>query len=530
MVALASYLAKKTGKANIIKTYQNLCNKKKELEAQLAYKSLPNTNVIVRWLALQKLQERFYSTQYAQGVVKTEQKEVEKQLLLLARKQIDDASESMAAKNYRKVILDSFDWLVHLTTPGYTTEFCNERDQLVVLAKKAVEEQMKSSSVVATVPASQEIPEEKLKQLRDQFNKFLSNYRDYQRKWQFAQAMREIDPIAEKAEKLKEIYPTDPDLLKITDIHKEVKLLMKAWDYAIEGAASLTGRSRTLFLKNGAIKAGKIEKYQEGKIYLSFKNAETKKKQVDAISLSDLKLTSLASFITHNNKKNPEVYVALACLYYINNADLLCNSASDRAVKLGISSTEVSKFQEWAKKVLEERNTRLAISAQKRTDIQTAFEQHREELRLNRLRKKAKNLIAKILKEYLRHNDKMVLEYLHTLKIEVGDKPGGRDELVKLNYILKNEEGQSLSKIASTSFVYCPYCRNTGEIKCPKCKGEGKIKGKVRWLSGKDGIKIEKPDEYCDRCKGTGVIDCPYCYEKKHNRIYIMVKDYFCNF
>ena len=71
-------------------------------------------------------------------------------------------------------------------------------------------------------------------------------------------------------------------------------------------------------------------------------------------------------------------------------------------------------------------------------------------------------MIYKMLEEYKNHKEIAVLDYLVRLKEEIGDQPNGRDELVKLNYILKQEEGHSLSAIADNAYNYCLMCSAVG--------------------------------------------------------------------
>lgn len=523
IASLESYIASKANKG-VFENYQKLLLKQKEFQIEKKHKELELKNEMSHFFNLEKLIAEYTQTLYAKEKLLPEQKNVEQKIVALVKKEIEDLSDLFVAKSYDAIVPKAIDWMRQELIKVYPKEdFKDQVELLAEVAQKAYAEQTKKeASVVQAKPAAVET---NLDSLRKEFNEFLAKYRNYQKSRSFSKAMKEIEPIAEKAKALKEKYAEDPDIIKILNTHKEIALLNKVWDYAVEGAVALKGKSKVLFVNNVPPVSGTILKYENGNVHI-----ETKNNQVKEIALTDLASHSLSSLALHQNSKNAELHTALACFYYVSKEDSLCRDAVNNALKQGASSTDVEEYQKWSLAMLEESKKKLSDSERIKEEEQAKQQQNIEEVRLERIRRKAWNLVKTIIRDYKNHEETQVLEGLNTLKTEVGDEPGGRDELIKIHYIVKKEEGQGLKEMASNAFEYCNYCRNDGMVKCPDCKGEGKILGQERWLKGDKGIKITTPTKHCNRCKGSGEIYCPGCYDKRHNRRYILIKEYYNSF
>ncbi len=514
---------------SIWKSYQKLQAKKYELQAQSETEKLSKENPIQYWNALNKIAAKYSETTYAHEGLATEQKNAQEQILSLLRKYSGDAQENFASKNYELLLEKNMENLQGMLSITYDNpEIQQELSLLLDSSKRALEEirLQKQQAAVLTVAPSKELENIELDTLKKDYNDFISKYRELLTQCKFQEAFSKIQPIAQKAEEFKSKYPEDIDLPKVAETFQEVKMLNKVWDYTIENAAALKGKpAPLLFTRKGKPIVGLITKYDESKITVE------KDGKSEVFELADLMPRSVGTLSLIGNEKNVELYQALVSYYYINNEDILCNETAEAGIKIGLLASSIEKQQKWAAGVLEERKRKLDSRTQKIAEEQKLLAQRQEENRIERMRQEASVLVRQIVEDYRANKDQIVLEYLYTLKTKIGDQPGGRDELIKINYTLKKEEGQSLAKIAENAYNRCPFCRNSGEMKCRLCKGEGIIEGEERQI-GKDGeyTTIKGKKKYCEACKAKGVIDCPYCSEKRNNRRYIMIKDYYNNF
>lgn len=523
VASLENFLENKINKG-FLESYQKLLLKQKEYQVEKKHKEISFQNEISHFFTLDKLIAQYEQTQYAKEKLALEQKNLEQKIVNQIKKETEEMSDLFVAKSYEALIPKSIEWLKQTLAQAYPKEEFKEQVELLAeMSLKAYSEQNKKEVTPALVTKA--TPETSLDSLKKEFLEFLPKYRNYQKNREFPKALKEIQPMVEKANALKEKNAEDPDILKILSTYKEITLLNKVWDHAIEGAVALKGKSKVLFLQNIPPIGGKIVKYENGNI-----NIEVKDSQIKEIALTDLTPSSLASLALHQNSKNGELHTALACFYYVTKEDALCRDSVNNALKNGASNTDVEEYQKWSLAILEETQKKLSESERLKEEDQAKRQQNIEEVRMERLRKKAWNLIKNIIRDYKNHNELHVLEGLNTLKNEVGDHPGGRDELIKIHYIVKKEEGQGLKEMASNAFEECSYCRKDTTVVCPDCQGEGKIEGKERWLKGDKGIKIVTPSKHCTRCKGSGKIYCPACYEKRSNRRYIMIKEYYNSF
>lgn len=512
--ALENFLDEKIGKGLWGENYQRLSLRRKEYQAENAYKKLPN-DLIARWIALAKTMVQYQETNYAKENLRQEQKKLEEQIVLLGKKQVEELSDLLAGKNYDQLTAKSMDWLSQILSEAYPIEgFQKQIESVGNLCKKASVEYSTKSEPVAPLVSKEAQEKDALQSLKKEFNEFLIKYRNYQKDREFQRAFNDMQPILSKLESLQDKYSEDPDVGKMLKIFREIILMQKLWDRAMEGAEFLQGKSVFLLLQNLPPIAGTIKQYRDGRIHIETMDRETRKPRVKTIALNDLAPNSLANLALQQNPKNAELYTALACFYYIEKEDSLCRSAINNALKNGASNSDIEEYQNWAMGILEETKKKLAAMDRANEDELSRQQQNNEEVRMERLRAKAKNIVRGILKDYKDHRETQVLDGLYILKTEVGDRPGGRDELIKLHFVTKKEEGQGLKEIALSAYEYCAACRNSANIKCPDCKGEGKIEGKERWFKGDKGIKIKMPDKYCNRCKATGDIYCPTCYEK----------------
>jgi len=438
----------------------------------------------------------------------------------------EDASKSMN-NNIAQTIELTLQPLADMVNQGYPQpEIQQEIQNLFQIQSQALDITKKISQVSSTeTPIPKELTAEDLDNLKQEFNNFLPDYRRDTEEWKFQELFSKLQPMSAKAEELRAKYPDDPDLIKINDLFNEVKLLTKAWDYAIEGAASLPGKTVILFPKKAKPISGTVLSYEESKITIK------KEQGTEVIALQELAPRSIRTLALRNvekNDRNAEPYLALSAFFYITKDENECIEAIEAAQKLEASLASVERYQKWASGVIEEKKRRFEQRTQLGSDEQRLAEQKQEEQRLAKLRQDAWALVRQLLIEYRHNRCDVVLQYLCTLKTKIGDKPGGRDELIKIHYDIKKTEGHSLSTIASNCYYNCPFCRNSAEFKCRECKGEGFIQEPDRWIDKE--IKIEGKKKFCTTCNGKGIVDCPYCREKRKNPNYIMIKDYYSQF
>lgn len=533
MTQIQTFLESKMGKLPLWEMhnlYLALCQEK---EAEEAFQRLKTQNIVERYLVLDKLIRKYNITKYAKETLVPELKKLEEEVVLLSQRQVEELEKLSQDPESKELTIKAVAWLQKMLSVSLPLEGVTKEAEKLAQIVKTYEERLlttptKEEPIAQTNPAVKD----EWSVIKKEFQAFLPKYRNYQKSWNFHKALTEMQTIVQKAQPYQEKAGEEADFIKMENLLEEAKLLAQAWDYIIEGTQALKGKEETLvFIKGSAPMMAKVVKYQEGKVFIEGSNrGQENEKQQTAVAIKDLTPHFLGVLATKNNAKNPDVYVALAAFYYIINEEAECRESVQNALKYGSTHKRLDEYQKWASGLLTERKEREAEKARLKEEEIARQKGLAEEARMEKLRRKAWDIVKKVLQEYRLHNEKEVLEALYTLKIEVGDKASGRDELVKIHYIVKKEEGQGLKEMASNSFEYCPPCRNSAVIKCPECKGKGFIEGKTITLSGEKDIKYKQPDKPCHRCNGKTEIDCPDCREKRHDRKYQMIKDYYNNF
>lgn len=512
-----------------LEEYVKLLKKKSEMQAQEQYALIPKNNPCQQWHAINRLLLQYSETQFAKDTLIPEEKNIREQLINQLKQQVEEANLAITNKEHTQALEKTVQYMANATQEAYPAEMQECFQALQNIHQQAIHlmQQAPAVSVEVTETTNKELTPAELDNLKQEFYSFLPEYRRNVEEWKFQELFSRLQPMAVKAEEFRAKYPDDPDLIKITDVFHEIKLLTKAWDYAIEGAASLQGKDITLWLKKNKTVIGRVLKYEESKLSIQ-KDQKDQKPQI--VDLKELAPRSIGMLALYNSDKseNAEPHLALTAFYYINKKENECLESIESAQKLDASIASVERYQKWAVGVKEERKKNIDQRAQQLSEEQRTAEQKQEEQRLAKLRQEAWTLVKQMLIEYRLNRDEVVLQYLCTLKTQIGDKPGGRDELIKIHYDIKKTEGHSLSTIASNSYYRCPFCRGDGNLKCRECKGEGFTKTADRWID-KD-VKISGEERFCTTCNGKGIIDCPYCQKKRQNPNYIMVKDYYGQF
>lgn len=504
-------------KSPVMKEYASLLQKRREFQGIKAYQGLAvqqNLSPIAQWLRLKELTAAYQDTQYA-AKMDEELKNLENQVLALARTKTQEADEMMTAQKYAQLINQTLRWLHDVTKASCPSEALQQELKAHVrICLEAIDKPVANMAKNEPTPKSAE--EEKLQALKSRFNDFLATYYQGIREWEFAKMFAMITPFAEEAITLKARFPEDPDISKLLGLYEEAKLLKKFWQFADQGIKSLEGKTNApWFLKKRKPVEGKLTKYQDEKATVL--NPTTN--QSETVDLRDFTPTSIGRLTLANNKETPELLLATSCFYYVTREITECRDLANKAMKIGASPEDAEKFKKWAEGTLDE----MAKSLKERDELAKKDKQQQDEnmaeSKRERSVREARRIIKKLLQEYREGNNERIFGYLEEVKDAVS-----RDELIKINKAVKKEEGQSLTKIAETVFEHCTFCRNSAKIKCATCRGEGIIQSDPR-LIGSTPLPTKKA--VCQRCKGTGEIDCEICYEKRHNRKYIMLVDYY---
>ena len=532
--AIQYFFEKRLANSTMIKTYNNLLQKKRETMARVAHQNLPANNVVSRWLALDKMIARFQETDYAKSKLQEEYRNAEKEVVLLARTQVSNAQETFDNNKHDQLLRESVAWfatMIKRTCP--IGEFKKEVEALAKICDKALSGKLAKveNPVIPKKPEPKEEEVVTLDEFKKQLNAALPVYYDFTSQWRYRKALAKIQPLAKMAEELQKKHEGDPDITKVVRLHTEIKQLNRLWDYVIEGAESLKGKTTIIFPKKGDPYNGVVIKYEDGNLYIKKVSREgVIEKGMSKVLLNQLSPTAMIHKLARsgNNKTNPDTYVTLSCFYYMNKEEGYCIDAANDAAKLGASPSQVENYQKWAKGVIDEKKQSDLTKQAEHDKLGEKITKIKEENRMERLRRTAWRIVNNILIEYKRKNDLGVLNLLGDLKRQIGDRyPDGRDELIKISKTLERDQGHSLIKIAETAFNYCNYCQE-GKLTCPKCKGVGEIGGEERWIG--PGSVVKNPVRVCPLCHGAKVIFCPYCIKKRDDRTYIMIKDYYCNF
>ena len=268
--AIAAFFEKSLANPTMLKTYNNLLHKKRETLARLAHQNLPANNVVSRWLALDKMIARFQETDYAKSKLQEEYRNAEKEVVLLARTQVSNAQETLDNNKRDQLVRESLAWfatMIKRTCP--IGEFKKEVEALSQICDQAL--RGKSAKVKQAQPTKKpEVKEEvvTIDDFRKQFNNVLPVYYDFTAQWRYRKALARLQPLVKMAEELRKKHGSDANITKLMRLYTEIKQLNRLWDYVIEGAESLKGKTTIVFPKKGDPYNGVFIKYENGNIYV----------------------------------------------------------------------------------------------------------------------------------------------------------------------------------------------------------------------------------------------------------------------
>jgi predicted DNA-binding protein YlxM (UPF0122 family) len=397
--------------------------------------------------------------------------------------------------------------------------------------------------------------------VKSEFDQYLPEYRMALKKRQYSDMYNRMKEMNEKLLPYLSELSQEPEIIRIQDTYIESCLLNEIWNYINEAKIPL--KDYNIFFSKEYINKNANAENKESVLQdtiVSIRTEEEKpenknEEELDFeenlikhnlildlqsgknINIANLKATSIVQIILSNeeNAKNPDLQVAIACLYYVDNEPADCLKKCQDILKSNQNSqysAQIERYQQWAKGIKTEQESKIKSKIAKEEEIANKRGQETEKKRLERLRKRAESYAQQMLDAYRNHKEKLVLEIACKLKDDIGEKAGGRDELVRLNYNIKKEHGKTISNIIDDAFSYCTICGGAKTIKCPDCLGAGKIAGKKRQIGQKNNspITIQEEDKFCKRCTGKGTILCPNCSDRINNRNYMLIKSYFGNF
>jgi hypothetical protein len=499
-------------KSPVMKEYVALLQKKREFQSIKAYQNFAaqqNLTPIDQWLQLKEVAAPYQGTQYA-AKMNEEVRNLENQVLALAHNKTQEAQELLTSQKYNQLINQTLRWLSEVIKSSCPSDSLQQEFKShMKICQEALEKPVTNLAKPETVTLSAD--EEKLQALKSKFNDFLPTYRQGTSDWEFAKMFEQITPLAEEAITFKSRFPEDSDISKLLGIYDEAKLLKRFWQFAEQALKSLEGKTQALFLKKRKMAEGKINKYQDEKITIELRN-----NQSETVDLRECTPSCLGHITLANNKETPELLLATTCFYWATGETVECRDLAQKASKAGISPEDIERYRKWATGMLAEKVQSIKEREEQLLKEQQQQDQAAVEAKRERNTREARRIIKKMLQEYKSGSNERIFGHLEAIKDSVS-----RDELIKINKTVKKEEGQNLTKIAETVFEHCAFCRNSGKVKCVPCRGEGILSvatGNSPAVSARS---------VCQRCKGTGEIECEICYEKRHNRKYIMLVDYY---
>lgn len=481
---------------------------------------------IKRWVAFREFSARYEGTECLKRL--NEQVNPLEKAVQTARAEKDRLRRLFEEQKYTEVLRQGTDWLGKLVRQTYSeeTDLQAELVEYVKVCQDAAINYREPVAAEQIVAVNRD--EEELRDIQQRYEMYAqdekgqwrtleSYYRQKAKAWEFSSLVKQIEPLELKARRLQDTYKDDPILQKIIEIYAEAQTLQRFWQCVENAVRALekSDKAVNLLLKQGdqGMATGKIVKYEDGTIHLT-----TEKNESRTIKLRDLSARALVMLVARNQERSPQFCAAAACFYYVNNDPFECRTYCDRALDKGIAEEEVAKYRQWALGEIAELERVQAQSEASKQQEESEKAQAKAEAELAQIRKKAWDIIyKKLLPEYRRDNTKMIFEHLETLKNLVP-----RDELIKINDELKSREGQSLYDIADEAFKYCTLCKNTGKVKCAPCKGTGIIEYTKTLIETETTTK-----KYCKACGASGEIYCQRCYEKRHNRRYCMIVDFY---
>lgn len=397
--------------------------------------------------------------------------------------------------------------------------------------------------------------------VKSEFDQYLPEYRMALKKRQYSDMYNRMKEMNEKLLPYLSELSQEPEIIRIQDTYIESCLLNEIWNYINEAKIPL--KDYNIFFSKEYINKNANAENKESILQDTIVSIRTEEEKPESkneeeldfeenlikhnlildlqsgknINIANLKATSIVQIILSNeeNAKNPDLQVAIACLYYVDNEPADCLKKCQDILKSNQNSqysAQIERYQQWAKGIKTEKESQIKSKIAKEEEIANKRGQETEKKRLERLRKRAELYAQQMLDAYRNHKEKAVLEIACRLRDDIGEKPNGRDELVRLNYNIKKEHGKTISDIINDSYAYCSICNGDKQITCPNCKGKGIIPGKKRQIGG-EGNKIntvQEEDKYCQRCVAKGKIPCPNCSDRINNRTYMLIKSYFNNF
>lgn len=500
--------------------------------AKLAKAFSGEKNPMARWLKVREMQAQQTDAggntriekQRIDKITK-EQTELEEEIVYRARERKERAKTLVENQQYGDLLTQTADWFQEVVKSSYPieplhrelaeyTEMCRQPG---TLAK--IDTANPQTTKTDNEPKIATEDEQNLKALRDKLNEFLPNYRDSSQKWEFTKLLFDTASLAEEAKQIIKKFPEDPDLPKIIALHQEAKLLDQFWQYVVQAAQALTGKSQVFsYRKKISGMNGTVTQYQDGKI--TFVDATDN--QTKVLALRELSPSCLIDITKRQNKDNPEFYHSLAAFYYANGSTDMapfCRDACKKAEKLGVAAKDLEKYQKWAEGAVSE--TLAALTT--KTDAQQALEDaDKAKIAQDKAKKSlddAWRIIRLIVHEYSQGKNESLFVHFRELREKVA-----RDEVIKLNKIVKAQEGYSLTKMIENVYEYCLVCGHDGKLRCLECKGEGYLYSDPKVI--KTAIVAVKK-RVCPNCKSLGDIDCPNCLEKRRNREYLMLREWY---
>lgn len=409
----------------------------------------------------------------------------------------------------------------------------------------------------STVAKTDDVTKENLiNNVKSEFDQYLPEYRIALKKRQYSDMYNRMKAMNEKLLPFLSELSQEPEIMRIQNTYIEACLLNDIWNYINEAKIqqeytlfygkdyinkNINAENKESILQDTIVsirteeEKSEIENEEDSDFEENLKkhNLILDLKSGKNINIADLKATSIVQLILSNeeNEKNPDLQVAIACLYFVDNEPADCLKKCNEILKsnqVSQYSSQIEHYQQWAKGIKTEQQAQVKSQIAKAEEIAAKRSQESEKKRIERLRKRADLYAQQMLEAYRNHKEKAVLEIACRLRDDIGEKPGGRDELVRLNYNIKKEHGKKIADIIGESYKYCQICLGDQSIMCPDCKGKGVIFGKERYIGEKQ--KVKEDDKFCKRCSSKGKIACPNCSDRRNNRSYGLIKAYFDNF
>ena len=486
---------------------------KEELQITLAEK-----NAMQRWLKLKEVEARYSTTKYIRKNMTKELSTTQTVMVDIMRKEIETAKELLKQKKNEELIGKSINLYHQALKYGYAEarDFQDQLDVYTDLCRRASNISQETSTSV--------IDEIALKNLKKKY------YDEVLPKWwklfeagKFVKACEYLKPVADQARILRKKYPQDDLLHKIIISYEEAGRIKQLNDLVIGTLRKLKGKNFTFFLRREAAKKLNLEAVILGKLTKVEKNFVFVKRRHRVIQfpIGFIKAKHLGHLIQRYNEQDGFLFLSLASYYYITKLPHDCLDACRKAIEKRIPEANVKKYSEWANGYISEMKQSKEAKKKEALEAEEKVHELRRVVDRERQKKKARALIRRILKAYKERNDLQALKYLEKLKSALLRH---RDELIKLNKRVKKKQGKSLSTICEECYLQCTRCKGTAWIKCPKCLGAGTIQPDSRMVGT---ISVSRKAKPCPLCEQKGEVRCPACRQKRDNRSYKMLVEYY---